>query len=64
MISHLPVRGPRMFVSPLLVTRAAWAARSTAFRGQWSLGELIGAIAVVGVLAALLVFFFWPRRPS
>jgi Tfp pilus assembly protein PilE len=42
----------------------AWAARSTAYRGQWTLGELIGAVAVVGVLAALVAFFFWPRRPS
>jgi hypothetical protein len=50
--------------SPLVLTRVAWAARSTAFRGQWTLGELIGTLAVVGVLAALVAFFFWPRRPS
>jgi hypothetical protein len=50
--------------SPLLLTRVAWAARSTAYRGQWTLGDLIGTIAVVGVLAAFLAFFFWPRRPS
>ena len=50
--------------SPLLLTRVAWAARSTAYRGQWTLGDLIGTIAVVGVLAALVAFFFWPRRPS
>ena len=50
--------------SPLLLTRVAWAARSTAYRGQWTLGDLIGTVAVVGVLAALVAFFFWPRRPS
>jgi hypothetical protein len=50
--------------SPLLYTRLAWAARSTAYRGQWTLADLIGAVAVVGVLAALVAFFFWPRRPS
>ena len=50
--------------SPLILTRVAWAARSTAYRGQWTLGDLIGTMAVVGVLAALLAFFFWPRRPS
>jgi hypothetical protein len=48
--------------SPLLLTRVAWAARSTAYRGQWTLGDLIGTMAVVGVLAALVAFFFWPRR--
>ena len=53
-----------MFGSPLMLTRVAWAARSTAYRGQWTLGDLIGTMAVVGVLAALLAFFFWPRRPS
>ena len=50
--------------SPLALTRVAWAARSTAFRGQWTLGDLIGTMAVVGVLAAFLAFFSWPRRPS
>jgi hypothetical protein len=50
--------------SPLLLTQVAWAARSTAYRGQWTLGDLIGTIAVVGALAALVAFFFWPRRPS
>jgi hypothetical protein len=58
------VRKSWFIASPLLLTRAAWAARSTAFRGQWSVGELIGALAVAGVLAALALFFFWPRRPS
>jgi hypothetical protein len=57
---------PRLWVlgSPLLMTRAAWAARSTAFRGQWTLGDLLGTMAVVGVLAALAAFFFWPKHPS
>ena len=56
--------GPLVFASPMLLTRVAWAARRTALRGQWSLGELIGALAVLGLLALLLAFFFWPRRPS
>ena len=30
--------------SPLLLTRVAWAARSTAYRGQWTLGDLIGTM--------------------
>jgi hypothetical protein len=50
--------------SPLVLTRVAWAARSTAYRGQWTLADLLGTLAVVGVLAALVAFFFWPRRPS
>ena len=50
--------------SPLLLKRVAWAARSTAYRGQWTLGDLLGTMAIVGVLAALVAFFFWPRRPS
>ena len=53
-----------LFGSPLLLRRVAWAARGTGFRGQWSFGDLIGALLVVGVLAVLLAFFFWPRRPS
>jgi bacteriorhodopsin len=61
---HLTVRRPWMFASPLLLSRVAWAARSTAFRGQWSLGDLIGALVIVGLLGGLIAFFFWPRRPS
>jgi hypothetical protein len=53
-----------LFGSLLLLRRVAWAARGTGSRGQWSFGELIGALLVVGVLVALLAFFFWPRRPS
>lgn len=48
----------------MLIPRAAWAARSAAFRGQWSVGDLFGAVVVVGLLAALLAFFFWPGRRS
>jgi hypothetical protein len=50
--------------SPLLAPRLAWAARRTAVRGQWSWADFIGAMVIVGLLAALVVFFFWPRRPS
>jgi hypothetical protein len=64
MISDPTVRRPWVIASPLLLTRVAWAGRGTAFRGQWSLGELIGALVVVGLLVALLAFFFWPRRRS
>jgi hypothetical protein len=64
MVSHPAVEGAWVFGSPLFGPRVAWAARSTAFRGQWSTGELIGALVVVGVLAALVAFIFWPRRPS
>jgi hypothetical protein len=58
------VRGAWVVGSPMLGPRVAWAARSAAFRGQWALGDLIGAIVVVGLLAALLAFFFWPGRRS
>jgi hypothetical protein len=64
MMSPRAVRGAWVFGSPLLSPRVAWAARSVAFRGQWSLGELIGSLVVVAVLAVLLAFFFWPRHPS
>jgi hypothetical protein len=40
----------------------AWGARSTAFRGQWSFGNLIGSLVIMGILAALALFFIWPRR--
>jgi hypothetical protein len=42
----------------------AWAARGTSFRGQWSLGNLIGALVILGILAGLVAFFIWPRRRS
>jgi hypothetical protein len=64
MISDRTIRAPWLVASPVLLTRVAWAGRGTAFRGQWSLGELIGALVVVGLLVALLAFFFWPRRRS
>jgi hypothetical protein len=64
MTRDLAIRRLWALGSPLLLTRVAWAARSTAYRGQWTLGDLIGTMAVVGVLAAFLAFFFWPRRPS
>jgi hypothetical protein len=62
MMSYHTGRSPWVVASPLLLTRMAWAGRGTAFRGQWSLGELIGTMVVVGLLVALLAFFFWPRR--
>jgi hypothetical protein len=61
---HLAIRRLWVLASPLLLTRVAWAARSMASRGQWSLGELIGTLVIVGLLAGLLAFFLWPRRPS
>jgi hypothetical protein len=64
MTLHFAVRSPLVLVSPLLGARVAWAARNTAFRGQWSFADLIGALAVVAVLAGLVAFFFWPRRHS
>jgi hypothetical protein len=30
--------------------------------GQWTLGDLLGTLAVVGVLAALVAFFLWLPR--
>jgi hypothetical protein len=64
MILDPTVRAPWVVASPGLLTRVAWAGRGTAFRGQWSLGDLIGALVVLGLLVALLAFFFWPRRRS
>jgi hypothetical protein len=64
MVEYLAVRRAWVFGSLMLGPRVAWAARSAAFRGQWSLGDLIGAAVVVGLLAALMAFFFWPGRRS
>jgi hypothetical protein len=44
------------------LAQPAWGARSTSFRGQWSLGSLIGSLVILGILAALVVFFMWPRQ--
>lgn len=63
-ISDPTLRRPWGVASPLLLRRMAWAGRGTPVRGQWSLGELIGALVVVGRLVALFAFFFWPRRRS
>ena len=64
MIAYRAVRRSWLFGSLILSPHVAWAARSTRFRGQWSLGNLIGAAVVVGLLAALMAFFFWPGRRS
>lgn len=48
----------------LLPVSAAWAARPMAMRGQWTVGDLIGALIIVGILGGLVAFFFWPRRSS
>jgi hypothetical protein len=46
------------------LAQPAWAARGTSFRGQWSLGNLIGALVILGILGGLAAFFLWPRRRS
>jgi hypothetical protein len=51
-----------LFLSVFYRVIPAWAARSTSFRGQWSLGGLIGSLVILGILAALVVFFIWPRQ--
>jgi hypothetical protein len=64
MMCDRAVRRPWAVWSPLLVPRLAWAAQGVAVRGPWSWGDFIGTMVIVGLLAALVVFFFWPRRPS
>jgi len=51
-----------LFLSGFARVQPAWAARGTTFRGQWSLGSLIGSLVIIGILAALIVFFIWPRQ--
>lgn len=51
-----------LFLSVFARVQQVWAARSTSFRGQWSLGSLIGSLVILGILAALVVFFIWPRQ--
>ena len=57
-------------LSPWLLGRSmglaqpAWAARGTSFRGEWSLGSLIGALIILGILVGLAAFLIWPRRRS
>jgi hypothetical protein len=51
-----------LLVAPMVLAKSAWAARGTYFRGEWSLGTLIGALAVVAVLLGLGLFFAWPGR--
>ena len=51
-----------LFLGGFTLVGPAWGARSTSFRGQWSLGSLIGSLVILGILAALVVFFIWPRQ--
>jgi hypothetical protein len=51
-----------MLLGGLALARTAWGARGTAFRGQWTLGNLIGSLAILGVLVALVLVLVWPRR--
>jgi hypothetical protein len=51
-----------LFLGGVALVEPAWGARSTTFRGQWSLGSLIGSLVILGILAALIVFFIWPRQ--
>jgi hypothetical protein len=51
-----------LFGGGFALVEPAWAARSTSFRGQWSLGSLIGSLVILGILATLVLFFIWPRQ--
>jgi hypothetical protein len=51
-----------LFLSGFVLVEPAWGARSTSFRGQWSLGSLVGSLVILGILAALVVFCMWPRQ--
>jgi hypothetical protein len=46
------------------LAQSAWAARGISFRGQWSLGNLIGALIILGILVGLVALIMWPRRRS
>ena len=51
-----------VWLGGLALVGTAWGARSTAFRGQWSLGSLVGSLVILGILATLVLFLIWPRR--
>ena len=59
--SYTPLR-TGVFLGGLGLARVAWGARGTAFRGQWSVGNLIGSLAILGVLVALVLVLLWPWR--
>lgn len=60
---RLFVRGAWLPLMPAIVfVESAWGARGTFFRGEWSLGSLIGALAVLAILVGLGLFFAWPGR--
>ena len=46
------------------LVQSVWAARGSSFRGEWSLGNLIGALIILGLLVGLAAFLIWPRRRS
>jgi hypothetical protein len=50
------------FLGGFALVQPAWGTRSMSFRGQWSLGSLIGSLVILGILTALVVFFIWPRQ--
>jgi hypothetical protein len=55
---------PWLLGGSLGLAQPAWAARGTSFRGEWSLGSLIGALIILGILGGLAAFLIWPRRRS
>jgi len=59
--SYTPLR-TGVFLGGLGLARVAWGARGTAFRGQWSAGNLIGSLAILGILVALVLVLLWPWR--
>ena len=50
------------FLVWMVFAERACGARGTFFRGEWSLGSLIGALIVVGVLVGIGLFLAWPNR--
>ncbi len=51
-----------LLVAWMVLAEKAWGARGTLFRGEWSLGTLIGALVVLGVLVGIGLFLAWPDR--
>ena len=59
--SYTPLR-TGVFLAGFGLARVAWGARGTAFRGQWSVGNLTGSLAILGILVALVLVLLWPWR--